>query len=132
MTYAIAADLERFGIASDALATLPPTTIDAALDRASAVADEYLAQRFALPLAAWSEQLRAAVCAIAAHDLLAIRGYNPTLGGDEVARLRYEDAMRWLREVRDGSAAGMGLIDASPSESETRHGAVVSRRRRGW
>jgi phage gp36-like protein len=131
--YATAADLEKYAAGSSAFASMPSDTVNAALSAASALADEYLAQRFTLPLTAWSDKLRSAVCALAAHELFGVRGYNPELGPDEVIRQRHDDALRWLREVRDGDAAGIGLTDSTPAETETRHVVVVtSRPRRGW
>lgn len=130
--YATQADLESHGVGGSAFAELPSNVIEDALSSASATADEYLAQRFALPIVSWGTQLRAAVASIAAHQLFGVRGYNPSLGPDEVVRQRFKDAMDWLRDVREGSAAGVGIVDSSPSDTETRHVIVVSRPRRGW
>lgn len=130
--YATQADLALLGIAADAYASMDPAVLDAALLRASSMADEYIAQRFTLPLTAWSQQLKSSVCAIAVHDLLAIRGYNPAMGADEVVRLRYDDAMRWLRELRNGDVAGIGLVDSTPTTDETHHVVVVSAPSRRW
>lgn len=130
--YATTADIETYGVGGSAFAGVAPEALSDALARASAIADEYLSQRFALPLTAWSAQLRGAVVSIAVHELFGVRGYNPEIGPDAVVRQRFDDAMRWLREVRDGSAAGVGLVDSSPSDAETRHIAVVSRQPRGW
>lgn len=76
-----------------------------------------------------ADDLRRAVCCIAAYDLLSVRGYNPE-GADENLRLRYEDAIRWLKGVASGFI-DPGLIDSTPDEEE---GGVATAgcARRGW
>jgi phage gp36-like protein len=129
--YAEIADRDRLGIIATAFAGLASTTVEAALDAASAMADGYLRDRYELPLGSWSDDLRAAVCHIASWTLLANRGYDPSRGTDEVVRLQYEDAMRWLRDVSGGRARLGSVVDATPSvdEGDT---LAISNRSRGW
>jgi phage gp36-like protein len=83
--------------------------------------------RFGVAVAA--DDLRAQVCAIAAYLALSVRGFRPQ-SEDENVRLRYEDAMRWLRELAAGRV-DPGLIDSTPA---TEDGGVVSFSAppRGW
>lgn len=129
--YAEIADRDRLGIGAAAFAGVPFATVEAALDAASATADGYLRDRYELPLSSWSDDLRAAVCHIATWMLLANRGYDPARGADEVVRLQYEDAMRWLRDVGSGRVRLGSVVDATPSvdEGDT---LVVTNRSRGW
>ena len=129
--YAEIADRDRLGITGAALAGIASATVEAALDAASAMADGYLRDRYTLPLTAWSDDLRAAVCALADWSLLATRGFDPARGADDVLRLRYEDAMRWLRDVSSGRANLASATDATPSEDEGLP-IMVSNRSRGW
>ena len=129
--YAEIADRDRLGIAAAAFAGVASATVEAALDAASAMADGYLRDRHELPLASWSDDLRAAVCHIASWTLLANRGYDPSRGADEVVRLQYEDAMRWLRDVGAGRVRLGSAVDSTPSvdEGDT---LAISNRSRGW
>ena len=80
MSYATAADFDRFGIRPDALpATITDQDKDAAISAASGRADSYLGARFRLPISAWGDDLRQAV------GVLLKRGK-----GEDVKRVRLE------------------------------------------
>lgn len=129
--YASTSDLTRLGVPATALTGVTTATQEAALDAASALADGYLQERFTLPLAAWVDDLRRAVCCVAAYDILSARGFDPRGGGtDENVRLRYEDALRWLRDVGAGHATPTGVIDATPTVTEGGTYAVTNPSRR--
>lgn len=115
MAYADVADLYRLALRQAALSGILVADQNAALEAASRVADSYLQARYKLPLAAWDDDLRRAVAVIAAYDLLSGRGFAPE-GSDEHVRLRYEDALRWLRDVSTGVVTPVGIVDASPTE----------------
>lgn len=134
VAYATRTDLTRFGVAAAALAGLTEATQDAALAAASALADGYIPRRFTPPLTAWGDDLKRAVAMIAAYDLLSGRGFDPRGGGtDENIRLRYEDAMAWLRDVSRGFIDPRGVVDATPDVDDFGSGAgVASAPRRGW
>ena len=82
MNYATTADFDRFGIRPEALPqTITVQDKDAAISAASGRADSYLGARFRLPISAWGDDLRQAVCAIAAFELVASQvGFNPEAG----------------------------------------------------
>lgn len=136
MAYATRTQLGQFGIRAAALAGIPTGDQDAALEAASDLADSYLRSRFTLPLTVWQDDLRRAVCSIAAYDLLSSRGYNPDAGADTNVRQRYEDAIRWLERV----AAGQVTPDVTDSGSGGDEGngsaagaaRVFSSEPRGW
>lgn len=106
-------------------------TINECLTSASGVIDGYLAARFILPLTLWGEDLKRACSIIAAYDLMTVRGHNPH-GPDENLRLRYEDIMRWLRDVSTGKVHPV-VTDASETEPASGGGPVIeSDDPRGW
>ena len=128
MTYASQDDLFRLGLPEGALRGVSPSTIEEALEAASRLADSYLRARYTLPLTAWDGALSRAVAAIAAYDLMAVRGYDPARGADEVLRLRYEDAIRWLERVAAGEVSPE-VEDSTPDVREGAFSAVTSPRR---
>ncbi len=132
MAYATRTDLDAMGYPSATLAGVSTTIQDAALDAASSLVDGYLVRRFTLPLSAWGDDLRRAVVHIAAWDLLCRRGFRPGDGADEAVRMRYEDAMSWLKDVSAGRVEPQGVTDASPAVAESFGVVVVSHPRRGW
>lgn len=131
MAYATRTDLTTHGLSSAALGSISTTAQDAALDAASASADSYLRTRYSTPVTGYGVDLTRAVCALAAWDLLSVRGYDPQRGGDEAVRLRAEDAMRWLRDVSAGKASLSG-VGESESDSWSEYLGPVSDEARGW
>jgi phage gp36-like protein len=75
--------------------------LQAGLDAASTLADDYIGPRGQLPLQLpYPPSLVIAVCQIAAYEILSVRGLNPAANGDTNLRDRRDDAMRWLEQVR--------------------------------
>jgi phage gp36-like protein len=128
-SYALPADLAKFGIASQALAGISSEDQQAALDAASATADGYLQSRFRLPLTAWGDDLRRVVCQIAAYDLLANRGYAPQAEGNTTIADRAEAATNWLRDVSKGIVTPL-VTETSPAAKDSPR--VLSAPKRGW
>lgn len=134
MAYATRADLTRLGIRAGALSGVSSDDQDAALEAASDLADSYLRSRYVLPLTGYGDDLKRAVCAIAAWDLLSTRGYNPQ-GSDEAIQTRQEQAIAWLKDVSAGRAAvSGGNTTPAPSRSARANSAarVASSDKRGW
>jgi phage gp36-like protein len=103
MPYAQPADLLTVGLPSAALGTLTTAQIGAALQNASDRADACFRARWgsnAVPLLAWDTTITLAVAAIASYELMLVRGYQPTAGGDDNFRRRYDDALRYLGDVQ--------------------------------
>lgn len=135
MAYATRTDLTRFGLPTAALSGVADATQDAALEAASDVADSYMRSRYALPLTGYGDDLKRAVCHIAAWDLLTTRGYDPNRGGDEAVKLRHDSAMKWLSDVSAGRASVSGG-NTTPGPSRPSRVAsaasVSSSSKRGW
>ena len=131
MPYATRSDFESFGLPSEALDALDaraPGAVDRALAGASAIADGYLATRYVLPLATWSDDLRLSVCAIAAANLMVTLGLNPESTDAMLLRGRSKDAQEWLRGV-----AAKKIHPAVTEGGTAVDGAtVVSQAERGW
>lgn len=131
MAYATAAQLKTLSVAAAALASVSAADQTAALQAASDLADSYLRSRYTMPLTAWADDLRRAVCAIATYDLMSHRGYNPETGGDPNIRARYDDAIRWLEKVASGQISP-SVTDSAPAASEAGRARVSSKPARGW
>lgn len=134
MAYATRTDLTRLGIRAGALSGVSTDDQDAALEAASDLADSYLRSRYTLPFTGYGDDLKRAVCAIAAWDLLSTRGYNPQ-GSDEAIQTRQEQAIVWLKDVSAGRAAVSGG-NTTPTPSRTSRvssaATVTSSAKRGW
>lgn len=131
-SYAVPADLSTFGVNAAALSGFTNQQQQDALDAASSVADGYLRSRFQLPLTGTvTPDLKRAVCAIAAFDLLTTGGFNPESGSDQVILIRQKAAMQWLRDVADGRVTP-ALSDSSSSTPAPRAPMVISQPSRGW
>ncbi len=81
-----------------------------AIDRACAEVDSYLGQRYTVPLAG-------DVPVAVADAALTIAWYrlHPDAADDKALRIRYEDAVRWLRDVAAGRAALPGAASSASS-----------------
>lgn len=131
--YASTADLALHGLPSAALVNVATATQEAALDASSDVADTYLGERFTLPLTAWGSDVTRAVATMSGYDLMVTRGFMPQSGQDEQLRLRYEDTMRWWRDVAAGRCTPRGVTDSTPTDdSEQDATFCVTNTRRRW
>lgn len=135
-SYASRADVALLGLPQHVLDALASdevgaaAVVDQALAAASSLADSYLRSRYRLPLVSWGDDLRERVCHLAAYQLLSVRGFNPELGADQNIRLRYEDAITWLKAI----AAGLvhpDVQDSAPTPLGVAP-AIVSAPPRGW
>ena len=135
MAYATRTDLTQLAIPASAIANVPTAAQDNALEAASDLADSYLKSQYTLPIVAWESDLTRAVCNIAAYDIMSMRGYGPTAGGDENLRQRYEDAIRWLERIAKGEVSPK-VTDSSAavgSGTTTSGGVFVTTgSQRGW
>ncbi|MDO9016559.1 MAG: DUF1320 family protein [Deltaproteobacteria bacterium] len=131
--YADRTDLARHGANALILAQISTTEQDEVLESMSAVADDYLRERFPLPLTTWSRSLRAHVAAMAAYELLSVRGYNID-SSDKILKERFEAALRWLERCTLGQLTPQGTLGTVSEEDdgEAVHGgaAVASSPRR--
>ena len=96
---------------------------------ASREADSYLGLRYTLPLTAWADDLRDVVCEIAAYKMGDSKAFAPD-GAKTALRVRYEQAIKWLCDVRDKRILPTGITDSS--SVGTLGPRVFSDTARGW
>jgi phage gp36-like protein len=128
--YATPADLVRLALTANALSGISSDDQQAALDSASSKADSYLGAAFRLPLSAWGDDVKLAVCQIAAFSLLSRRGYNPQAAHDTTILTSHDTAIRWLEQVSRGHIKPSGVTDSAPSAVSVSR--VSSKPQRGW
>jgi phage gp36-like protein len=76
----------------------------AAIRDAVSEVDSYLAQRYSLPVPNVPEILRTKSLDIAEYRVFVRRGIRPNTA-DESVRLKYKDALLWLKDVATGKAS---------------------------
>ena len=108
--------LAQYGLPPKALSRFTLEEIDRGLEAASGLMDSYLRARYTLPIQRWGLELTHVCAGIASYTLMTSKGFDPNLSADEQLRLRYEDAMAWLRQVRKGEV-DPGLTDSRSPES---------------
>jgi phage gp36-like protein len=117
-SYATPTDLASYAINPTAFAGISTASQQAQLDAASTVAEGYLSDQYHLPIVApYPIDLKMAVCSIAAFFLMTFRGYQPG-GADEMIRMRYDDAIKWLSGIAQGMISPGGIIDSTPNTRE--------------
>lgn len=110
--YAERTHITQFSLPSAALSGISTGDQDAALDAASQVADSYLGAKFQLPLKTWGDDLRRAVCDVAAWMLIKRRGFSPQAADGGMIREAYDDGLRWLEQVAVGKVVPSGVTDS--------------------
>lgn len=128
-SYASLQDLDECGLPLAALATIPKTTIQRQLDRASAYVDTFLGDKVQLSLVGAPDPIIVmTVCQIASWWLLVRRGFNPENPGDAVVRQSYLDAVTFLTRIANGQAR----INVKQSNPESLQPNVSSNELRGY
>ena len=94
------------------------SVIEAALVHADAIANGYIATRYALPLSAAYDLLRTWAVSIA-------RYYLHRDGAPEHVRTDYEDAIAGLKDVARGTVSLPGADGASPTAAAGTHAAII-------
>jgi phage gp36-like protein len=113
--YAERADLAKYSLPAAVLAAIATADQDSALDAASQVADGYLGAKFVLPLTAWGEDLKRAVCDFAAWILIKRRGFSPQNADGGMIREAYDDSVEWFKGVAAGKVVPSSVRDSEPS-----------------
>lgn len=102
--YATVDDLHAFGINKAAIANMSLVDdINPVLEAASRTVDSYLAKQMTVPLVFVGGDVKRATCIIAAWDLMSGRGFNPDAGTAEVLETRYEQIIKWLTLIAEGT-----------------------------
>lgn len=96
---------------TDADGVRDPETVTRAIDDASALIDGYLSGRYALPLSQVPRTLATLCVDIAIYRM----ARSPDLLTEDI-RQRYEDALKFLRDIAAGKA-GLGLSEPAPEAS---------------
>ena len=128
--YASISDLTDLSIEQDTLTNMGLTDdeLDAALLSASVEADGYFRSRYSCPLSSYGQDVKQAVCDIAAFRAMTKKGYTAQ-GGDRTLSDGYARAVAWLRGVANGT------ITPDVTDSSTPSGVVAeiySRDEQGW
>lgn len=84
-----------------------------------------------MPLVQVPRDLKKAALDIAIWEIATMKGFNPENPADATFRMRYEDAIKWLKGVGCGSISPDGLLDSSPDYSGSAP-EVFSDELRGW
>lgn len=129
-SYAAPSDLFTLGAPQQAFqvggVAIPDGTLQTELDAVSARADAAIAPRGQLPLLEpIPADLVAAVCKIAAYEILSARGLNP-VGADSNLRLRYTDGIKWLDDVRTQRLSPLFVFSQDPAGTPHLQPLVVS------
>ncbi|MCC6213734.1 MAG: DUF1320 family protein [Polyangiaceae bacterium] len=132
MAYATTADFAELGLPGQATADWPGTSVEAALDAASARVDSYLRKRYGVPIPAPGADLVETTCALAAWTVLCTRGFDPMRPGDQSVRQRYEDAVAWLEAVAAGKVEPVDAADDATPATDEGAPTVESDEERGW
>jgi phage gp36-like protein len=129
--YATVADMEDFSVPTVVFQDLTNEIKDKALQFAASEMDGYLQVRHTLPLTKFPEVLRLHNANMAAWHLLRRRGIRPDSTDDEIVRLGYTDAIKWLRDVASGKVT-MAVLETAPAADRTPDIDIESDPDRGW
>jgi phage gp36-like protein len=116
--YATEVEFLSQALPSEAFTGLPAGTIDKALQWASSYANSKIKKRYSLPLTSWGDDLRFAVCDIAALTLLRRRGFKPGSGANVAVTDADKAARAWLQEISEGTAELDNCVDSTPDLDE--------------
>ena len=131
--YAVPSDFGALGVGPDQWAGREGEVV-LALIAETATAEGYFSgsSRFVPPLVSWGQDLRLAVCKLAAYDVLsAAVGFDAEQANNQNWILRYEQALAWLKDVQAGRATPANIVDSTPTETEVSL-IVDSDTARGW
>lgn len=126
--YATSTDFGKYGLPAGALDGFAGDINDL-LKKASGKVDGYLRGRYSCPLASpYPDEIVEAVCVIAAHSLLNVRGFDPNSDSDMAVRQRYEDLCGrpmqpgWLERIAQGRIT---LDTTADTTTGTQEGAPI-------
>jgi phage gp36-like protein len=128
--YIALADLQG-AVPAATLANVDVTVLQAKVDDANALAEGYLGVRYSLPLTNTGADLHRQLVAIALYDVMSYKSFNPESNRDMNFRMRYDDAIKWLKGVADGNVTPVGIVDSTPQVSEASP-FILADTLRGW
>lgn len=104
--------------------------VDDYLTTAAGVVDSYLRGRYLLPLSSpYPPEVVECECVLAAYTLISVRGFDPEDSSDVNIKLRYDDKVKWLREIARGRAS-LDLATDAQADPTSAGGPIVSSRTR--
>ena len=126
--YASIDDFRSCGLPAPALANLELMQVQAALLRASRIADTFLRDAGVLPLKCpYDPALTLWVCWIASYMLLSTRGFNPNqAGADNIVVMNYREAIDSLKRVANGQQS-IAMKQTDPGSSQPQVGTNPAR-----
>ena len=117
MSYATPAQFAALGLPAAATADFAGDVQDF-LDSAFSRVNTYLRGRYKLPIVSAPGELVTAECHLAAYDLLCVRGFDASGSADMAVKMRYDGAIRWLRDLAAGKVNLDLAADATPAEND--------------
>jgi phage gp36-like protein len=97
--YCTIQQLALYGIRAEALRSLDPSDLQAAIVAASGTIDGYLRSRFKLPLVAWGEDISLICARLAVYQLVVVRGFNAARAGDVQIEKQFDVSMDTLKAI---------------------------------
>ena len=119
-------DLTTYGLPATAMGPVPVATQTACLRGASDEAYSKMGQRYAPPWQAWDIKTVMVVCAIAAFEIVNVRGYNPNNAADVYYKTRADSARKWLNEVEKSTAHPLITPAANAPSAQYNQPVVIS------
>jgi phage gp36-like protein len=119
--YAKRRDLALLGIQEGALDDATVEKLAANLLSATSDVDDALNTIYTLPLTTWPSSLKQRASDIATWRVMKAIGFQPQ-GSDEVIRLSFEDAVKWLEKVAQRKIVPAGLTPRLPPAVQTSSG----------
>lgn len=128
IVYASIDDFDSCGIPAAAVSNVPMIKWQAALVRASRIADTFLRDRYHLPLRCPVDPaLTQWVVYIAVYIVMGVRGFNPNANAiDMIVRMNYEDSLKSLRNVANGQQQ-LCVVQAAPPSDQPQMSSSPSR-----
>lgn len=114
--YCTTAQLTQYGIRAEALRTIDPSDLQAAIEAASDTIDGYLRSRYELPLVAWGKDITVICARLAVYQLVVVRGFNAARAGDEQIEKQYDVSLATLKDIPPGKYSP-SVTDSSSAAS---------------
>ncbi len=135
--YATPEDVKLLGLRGVAMQgddAITDQEIDEAAEAAGDLLDSYAnTADLSVPFLEWPDSWRRAAAIVIGYDLISARiGYNPSADGDDPFRKRYEDVIRWLEGIADGSVLLPGTTTPPGATTVGRVLVITAEPARGW
>jgi hypothetical protein len=119
-------DLTTYGMPATSMGPVTPAVQSACLQGASDEAYAKMGQRYAPPWLSWDVKTIMVVCAIAAFEIVNVRGYQPNSEADKYFKTRADAARKWLDEVERSTAHPLITPAANAPSAQYNQPSVIS------